>query len=308
MADEQSQTPWQRVRNFIAGYCSGICLVLVGHPFDTIKVRLQTEGTSGKFKGPIHCLKETFANEGIKGVYKGMSAPLVLTGGINAIMFGIQFNIASEFASRRLGPGYTQAQIKQKVATEDHVKAAFFSGFLISFIVTPIEGVKARLQVQYKTGEGSYKGPIDCAKRVYQELGLTKGIYRGWLPVAFSRMSNYSYFGSYAYISATVRSQFNIPKGEKLPFLASLFAGGMAGFMYWLSCYPMDVIKNRMMTAPDTLPPRYSGTWHAAKTIYTKEGLRAFFAGFTPCAMRAFPANGAAFVGFEVALRIMPEQ
>ena len=60
---EQTQTPWQRVRNFIAGYCSGICLVLVGHPFDTIKVRLQTEGTSGKFKGPIHCLKETFANE-----------------------------------------------------------------------------------------------------------------------------------------------------------------------------------------------------------------------------------------------------
>ena len=272
MAEEAPQTPYQRVRNFIAGYCSGICLVLVGHPFDTIKVRLQTEGLSGKFKGPIHCLKETYSNEGIKGVYKGMAAPLVLTGGLNAIMFGIQFQIASEFAKHRLGPGYTSAQIKQKVATEDHVKAAFFSGFLISFIVTPIEGVKARLQVQYKSGEGSYKGPVDCFKRVYRELGIQRGIYRGWLPVCFSRMSNYAYFGSYAFISAQTRSFFNIPKGEKLPFLASLFAGGTAGFMYWLSCYPMDVVKNRMMAAPDTLPPRYNGTIHAIKTIYAKEG------------------------------------
>ena len=35
---------WPRVRNFLAGYNSGIFLVLAGHPFDTIKVRLQAEG------------------------------------------------------------------------------------------------------------------------------------------------------------------------------------------------------------------------------------------------------------------------
>ena len=29
---------WTRVRKFVAGYASGVSLVLAGHPFDTIKV------------------------------------------------------------------------------------------------------------------------------------------------------------------------------------------------------------------------------------------------------------------------------
>src|SRR5437879_5589941 len=39
---------WPRVRNFIGGYFSGMALVAVGHPFDTLKVRLQTEGQKGR--------------------------------------------------------------------------------------------------------------------------------------------------------------------------------------------------------------------------------------------------------------------
>jgi len=61
--------------------------------------------------------------------------------------------------------------------------------------------------------------------------------------------------------------------------------------------YLVDVIKNRIQAAPDTNPPRYSGMLDAAKTIYRTDGWRAFFSGFTPCFMRAFPANAACFVG-----------
>lgn len=35
-----SPLAWTRVRKFIAGYASGVSLVLAGHPFDTIKVRV----------------------------------------------------------------------------------------------------------------------------------------------------------------------------------------------------------------------------------------------------------------------------
>jgi hypothetical protein len=51
-------------------------------------------------------------------------------------------------------------------------------------------------QVQYSNaGKDAYKGPVDCATRVYKKLGLRNGIYRGWLPVTLCRMSNYAYFG-----------------------------------------------------------------------------------------------------------------
>jgi solute carrier family 25 carnitine/acylcarnitine transporter 20/29 len=46
----------------------------------------------------------------------------------------------------------------------------------------------------------------------------------------------------------------------------------------------------------------------AFRTIYKQEGMGAFFRGFTPCVLRAFPANAAAFVGFEMALRYLPDR
>ena len=52
------------MKHFIAGSASGVALVLAGHGFDTIKVRLQTE-TTGKFRGPNHCLAVTLRQEGV---------------------------------------------------------------------------------------------------------------------------------------------------------------------------------------------------------------------------------------------------
>lgn len=55
---------WPNFRHFISGTASGVALVLAGHAFDTVKVRLQSE-TTGKFKGPIHCLMVTVREEGL---------------------------------------------------------------------------------------------------------------------------------------------------------------------------------------------------------------------------------------------------
>lgn len=302
---------YRKARNFCAGYCSGVALVLVGHPFDTIKVRLQTEGTKGKFNGLVDCIKTTIVNEGVRGLYKGLMAPLLATGIINSILFGIQFNILQAMTLHRegqLGIHLSSSELRNKATLGDTCIAAVISGGIISLLVAPMEGVKARLQLQYSNAGAKYLGPIDCAKKVYKELGLRGGIYRGWLPVCLCRMSNYSYFGAYAAITHQMRETMKLEKDEKLHIGASLVAGGLSGICYWLSCYPIDVIKNRMQGAPDVYPPKYRGFLHAIRTIYATEGWRAFFAGFTPCAMRAFPANAAAFVGFELALRVLPEK
>ncbi len=60
-----------------------------GHPFDTIKVRLQTDNI-GRFRGPWHCLVETVRGEGLRALYKGVTPPLLATGVINSLMFGMQ--------------------------------------------------------------------------------------------------------------------------------------------------------------------------------------------------------------------------
>lgn len=48
----------------------------MGHPFDTIKVRLQTTDNA-RFRGPVDCLMQTLRKEGVKGIYKGATPPLV---------------------------------------------------------------------------------------------------------------------------------------------------------------------------------------------------------------------------------------
>ena len=59
-------------------------------------------------------------------------------------------------------------------------------------------------------------------------------------------------------------------------------------------------------TAADDRIPRTNVILRFA--IYKQEGMGAFFRGFTPCVLRAFPANAAAFVGFEMALRYLPDR
>ena len=44
--------------------------------FDTIKVRLQTS-EKVQFKGPLDCLLQTVRHEGVRGLYKGATPPLV---------------------------------------------------------------------------------------------------------------------------------------------------------------------------------------------------------------------------------------
>uniref|UniRef100_A0A1I7XCH8 G-patch domain-containing protein n=1 Tax=Heterorhabditis bacteriophora TaxID=37862 RepID=A0A1I7XCH8_HETBA len=61
--------------NFLAGGVGGSCTVIVGHPFDTVKVRLQTmpipkPGEQPLFKGAFDCVKQTVTKEGIFALYK----------------------------------------------------------------------------------------------------------------------------------------------------------------------------------------------------------------------------------------------
>ena len=91
-ADEPRKSP-KHYRGFVAGVFSGIAKLsgkhtfpqlmlptwltrLVGHPFDTVKVRLQTTEKS-HFRGPVDCLMQTLRKEGFAGLYKGATPPLV---------------------------------------------------------------------------------------------------------------------------------------------------------------------------------------------------------------------------------------
>lgn len=299
MTDAAASEFWPKLRLFIAGYMSGAALVSVGHPFDTIKVRLQSEGASGRFSGPLHCLRETVSREGLLALYKGVSPPLLATGFVNSILFSTQTMLVKGYFAR----DPLQPQVHETM------QAALVSGALISLVVTPMEGVKARLQVQYNRsgalGEAPrYAGPIDCIRKVLTsgEGGLRNGLYRGWLCTVYCRMSNWAYFGGYAFFK-----NYLMQGREGRSQLREVAAGGAAGITYWLTCYPIDLVKNRMQTTHRS-DPLYSTASSTIKHIWKSEGYRGFFRGFAPCLLRSFPANAAAFTAFETTLRLLPDR
>lgn len=66
-----------QLRSFAAGGFGGICAVVIGHPFDLVKVRLQT-AESGVYSSAIDVVKKSIARDGVRrGLYAGVSAPLV---------------------------------------------------------------------------------------------------------------------------------------------------------------------------------------------------------------------------------------
>jgi hypothetical protein len=53
----------QSLRDLVAGGVGGVCAVVVGHPFDLVKVRLQT-AEKGVYTGAMDVVRKTIAREG----------------------------------------------------------------------------------------------------------------------------------------------------------------------------------------------------------------------------------------------------
>lgn len=62
-------------RAFVAGGVGGICAVLTGHPFDLVKVNLQT-AEKGTYNGTMDVVRKIMAKSGPTGLYAGVTAPL----------------------------------------------------------------------------------------------------------------------------------------------------------------------------------------------------------------------------------------
>mmetsp|Transcript_2915 Transcript_2915/g.8222 ORF Transcript_2915/g.8222 Transcript_2915/m.8222 type:complete len:109 (-) Transcript_2915:465-791(-) len=82
-----------------------------------------------------------------------------------------------------------------------------------------------------------------------------------------------------------------------LPLATVAAAGGFGGFLYWMTVFPIDVVKSAMMTDSISKSERqYPTMLSTAQKLYTEGGIARFYKGFTPCIIRSCPANAAMLV------------
>lgn len=79
----------EALKDIACGSTAGIIGKYIEYPFDTIKVRLQSqpEHLPLRYTGPLDCFKKSWANDGFSGLYRGISAPLVGAAVENASLF-----------------------------------------------------------------------------------------------------------------------------------------------------------------------------------------------------------------------------
>jgi len=292
--DSKKKAPASALKQFLSGACGGIGLVLVGHPFDTVKVRLQT---SNEFTSMMQCVRYTIQRDGIKGLFRGMATPLVGVTPVFAVCFwGYDVGQKIQRSILNMDPA-------QKLSMTGIVLAGGFSAIPTTVLMTPMERIKVMLQIQGTHGKGAEKkftGPGDVAKHLWKEGGV-RALYKGTaLTLLRDIPGSMAYFGAYEGLKRTLT-----PKGSKpedLNPLIILFAGGMAGVANWVVAIPPDVLKSRYQTAPE-------GTYKSIMDVLTQllknEGPGALFKGVGPAMIRAFPANAACFLGAELSMKLM---
>jgi solute carrier family 25 carnitine/acylcarnitine transporter 20/29 len=91
----------------------------------------------------------------------------------------------------------------------------------------------------------------------------------------------------------------------------NFWAGGISAQIFWLTSYPSDVVKQRIMTDPlggahGDGERRFRRWKDAAIAVGREGGWKAYWRGFVPCFLRAFPANAMALVAFEGVMRWLP--
>ncbi|KAK9463265.1 mitochondrial carrier domain-containing protein [Lipomyces oligophaga] len=273
-----------QIKSFAAGGVGGICAVLVGHPFDLLKVRLQT-APKGTYSGTLDVLRKTVARDGPLGVYRGVTPPLL---GVTP-MFAISF--WGYDLGKRIVSSMSPVGPSGNLSISQISAAGFFSAIPMTLVAAPFERIKVLLQVEGQSGETKYSGPFDVVKKLYREGGV-RSLFRGSVAtVARDGPGSAIYFAVYEYLKESLT-----PEGQAMSLGAISFAGGMSGVAMWTVVFPVDTIKSKLQTSetPSTITK-------VSRSIYAQGGLKAFFPGIGPALMRSFPANAATFVGVELA-------
>lgn len=257
------------------------------HPYDLIKVRLQSQPLHRPliYKGPWHCFRDTVAKEGYRGLYRGLSSPLIGATVENAVVF-LVYNQFNQFVRswQQIGP-------HQEVSIPITALGAAFAGAAASFVLTPIEYVKCVMQVQQmarsqsgSTSLSSQKlpGPLAIVASAVKSKGL-RGLWLGQTATLLRESGgNVGWFCTYELVAryfVNRRASSTATKSD-LTDLELIAAGASAGVCYNFGFFPADSIKSAIQTAEELSPHQPKKTFsEMGKSILRTRGIRGLYVG-----------------------------
>jgi len=254
------------IKTILSGSMAGVSQALVGHPLDTVKVRM----VNGRQNSILGCCRMMMKDNGFRSFYQGIRAPLYGSVFQNALLF-------NAYETSRKVIGIKDDDKKDINHYKKVVAATALASVPMSFYESPMELFKCQMQVN----KGS------TFKSVYRDIGRDKSIIiRRGLHMTMAR--NIIGYPLYFVPFEIVRDKF----ADNL-MLGSFLGGAAAGFCTWAIPYPIDYYKTCIQS--DSLDPKkrkYKGIIDVVK----RSSLRDCYRGFLPCVLRAVPVNAVIFL------------
>ncbi|XP_051730280.1 solute carrier family 25 member 47-A isoform X2 [Ctenopharyngodon idella] len=162
--------PISKLDIFLSGMAGGVAQISVMSPGDIVKVRLQcqTERKSSgfshgkpKYSGPIHCLLTIAKEEGVLGLYRG-ALPLAFRDGPSFATYFLTYNTLC-------------SQLTPAGQKEPEWAAVLLAGGVAGMagwsVGTPMDVIKARLQMDGVREEKRYRGLVHCLTETVRNEG-----------------------------------------------------------------------------------------------------------------------------------------
>jgi solute carrier family 25 carnitine/acylcarnitine transporter 20/29 len=273
----------RNAKDVLAGTCGGVSVVAAGHPFDTVKVLLATQPTDKPvYGGMFDATRKTLRAEGLSGLYKGVTSPLL----------GQMFFRSCLFFSYARAKDYVNAT---PADPSSYAKAGALAWLVSSFVECPIDLYKSQMQTQLvrMRSDPSYTPPyrsiFHCMAQSVQRNGIT-GPYQGIAPTL---LRNVPAGSLYFFVFESMKKRFGELNGSGSPTNTQiLLSGAFGGLLYWTAIYPVDLIKSSIQTDSIAKPTRhYNSFFQTARKLYADSGynIGRFYRGFGPCILRASP-------------------
>jgi solute carrier family 25 carnitine/acylcarnitine transporter 20/29 len=281
-------------KQVVGSTVAGISSTVLGHPLDTIKTHLQTNPKlhNNSFNA--------FKKIQLKGIFRGITPPLVNAITMNAVMFTVFDTV-------------------QTRTNNNSFISGIISGFATAIISTPTDYIKIQMQLSSLSLSSTLSSVLlhnnnNKKNKIRGVTSIIGKLYRGFtVNLAREGIFTMVYLGIYHWILEKEEIYYcnnNNNNNNSNNFNHIVFVTGTSAFtgaLAWIITYPFDVIKTIIQSGSisnvngniNRNISNFNFLRQQIQTMYTNHGLKIFYRGCIPSTGRAMLVTSSRMLAYD---------